>query len=93
MPEPPPLGVGLVGAWPQTPPPPELYANPAAPERWLLGWSQAGELLAAPGCVNLYGTTAAELLEARLAKARELAEADPQLVANIIKEWMGANGS
>ncbi|HRF12247.1 MAG TPA: flagellar basal-body MS-ring/collar protein FliF [Candidatus Accumulibacter phosphatis] len=37
--------------------------------------------------------TAAELLEARLAKARELAEADPQLVANIIKEWMGANGS
>ena len=37
--------------------------------------------------------TAAELLETRLAKARELAKDDPQLVANIIKEWMGANGS
>ncbi len=66
LPEPPPLGVGLVGAWPQTPPPPELHANPAAPERWLLGWSQAGELLAAPGCVNLYGTTAAEWLVPQL---------------------------
>lgn len=37
--------------------------------------------------------TAAELLENRLAEARELAKQDPQLVANIIKEWIGANAS
>jgi flagellar M-ring protein FliF len=37
--------------------------------------------------------TAAELLEKKLAEARELAQQDPRLVANIIKEWTGANGS
>ena len=36
--------------------------------------------------------TAAELLEKRIAAARALAQQDPQLVANIIKEWTGANG-
>ncbi|MEF8713850.1 MAG: flagellar basal-body MS-ring/collar protein FliF, partial [Accumulibacter sp.] len=37
--------------------------------------------------------TAAELFEAKLVQARELAETDPRLVANIVKEWMGGNGS
>ena len=37
--------------------------------------------------------TAAELLDKRIAEARALAHQDPQLVANIIKEWTGANGS
>lgn len=32
------------------------------------------------------------LLEKRLAEARELAQKDPQIVANIIKDWTGANG-
>ncbi len=36
--------------------------------------------------------TAAELLEKKLTRARALAQQDPQAVANIIKEWMGANG-
>ncbi|MDR2787353.1 MAG: flagellar M-ring protein FliF [Candidatus Accumulibacter sp.] len=35
--------------------------------------------------------TAAELLEQKLAQARELAQQDPKAVANIIKGWMGAN--
>lgn len=34
----------------------------------------------------------AELLEKRIATARELAQRDPQLVANIIKEWTGSGG-
>lgn len=29
--------------------------------------------------------------EAKLARARELAQSDPKLVANLIKEWMGVN--
>ena len=37
--------------------------------------------------------TPAELLEKRIATARALAEKDPQLVANIIKEWTGAHGN
>ncbi len=36
--------------------------------------------------------TAAELLEKKLAQARTLSQQDPQAVANIIKEWMGASG-
>ena len=36
--------------------------------------------------------TAAEELARKLEAARELAKADPQAVANIIKDWMGANG-
>jgi flagellar M-ring protein FliF len=36
---------------------------------------------------------AAELLEKKLAEARALAQQDPQIVANIIKEWTGANAS
>ena len=31
-------------------------------------------------------------LARKLEAARELAKADPQAVANIIKDWMGANG-
>ena len=37
--------------------------------------------------------TAAALLEKRLAEARTLAQQDPQLVANIVQEWMNPNGS
>ena len=37
--------------------------------------------------------TGAELLEKSIAEARALAQQDPQIVANIIKEWMGVNGS
>jgi len=37
--------------------------------------------------------TAAELLEKKLAELRALAQQDPHIVAAIIKEWMGANGS
>ena len=36
--------------------------------------------------------TAAEELARKLEAARELAKLDPQAVANIIKDWMGANG-
>lgn len=35
--------------------------------------------------------TAAELMEKKLAKVRALAQQDPKAVANIIKEWTGAN--
>ncbi|MDR3220675.1 MAG: flagellar M-ring protein FliF [Candidatus Accumulibacter sp.] len=35
--------------------------------------------------------TAAELLEIKLAQARELARQNPKAVANIIRDWMGAN--
>ncbi|MEF8698698.1 MAG: flagellar basal-body MS-ring/collar protein FliF [Candidatus Accumulibacter sp. UW20] len=37
--------------------------------------------------------TASELLEQKLAAARALAQQDPKVVANIIKEWTGANAS
>lgn len=37
--------------------------------------------------------TAAEMLEKKIAKLRALAQQDPHIVAAIIKEWMGANGS
>ncbi len=37
--------------------------------------------------------TASELLEKKLAAARALAQRDPKAVANIIKEWTGANAS
>ncbi len=37
--------------------------------------------------------TAAELLEKKLAELRALAQQDPHIVAAIIKEWMGVNGS
>ena len=37
--------------------------------------------------------TAAELFEKKLAVARALAQQDPHIVANIIKEWTGANAS
>ena len=37
--------------------------------------------------------TPAELLEKKLAAARALAQQDPQIVANIIKEWIGANAN
>jgi flagellar biosynthesis/type III secretory pathway M-ring protein FliF/YscJ len=33
------------------------------------------------------------LLEQQLAKARALAQQDPRAVANIIREWTGANAS
>jgi len=36
--------------------------------------------------------TAAEELARKIEAARELAKLDPQAVANIIKDWMGANG-
>ena len=45
------------------------------------------------GAAHEHVPTAAELLEKRLAEARELAQQDPQLVASIIKEWIGANAS
>ncbi len=35
--------------------------------------------------------TASELLERKLAEVRAIAQQDPQAVANIIKEWTGAN--
>ena len=37
--------------------------------------------------------TAAEALEQKLNEARELAQQDPKVVANIIKDWTGANAS
>ncbi len=37
--------------------------------------------------------TPAELLEKQIAVARALAEKDPKLVANIIKEWTGTHGT
>ncbi|MEF8729366.1 MAG: flagellar basal-body MS-ring/collar protein FliF [Accumulibacter sp.] len=37
--------------------------------------------------------TASELLERKLAEVRAIAQQDPQAVANIIKEWTGANAS
>ncbi len=35
--------------------------------------------------------TASELLERKLAEARALAQQDPQVVANIIRQWTGAH--
>ncbi len=40
-----------------------------------------------------HAPTAAMLLEQQLAKARALAQQDPRAVANIIREWTGANAS
>lgn len=37
--------------------------------------------------------TAAETLERKLEQARELAQQDPKVVANIIKDWTGSNAS
>jgi flagellar M-ring protein FliF len=37
--------------------------------------------------------TAAESLEKKLKQARELAQQDPKVVANIIKDWTGSNAS
>ena len=37
--------------------------------------------------------TAAESLERKLSKARDLAQQDPKVVANIIKDWTGSNAS
>jgi len=37
--------------------------------------------------------SAAEILQKKIAEARELAQQDPKIVANIIKDWIGANGS
>ena len=39
------------------------------------------------------GPSAAEALEHKLGQARELAQQDPKVVANIIKDWTGANAS
>lgn len=36
--------------------------------------------------------SAAQALEQKLGQARELAQQDPKVVANIIKDWTGANG-
>jgi len=41
--------------------------------------------------VSLSGASEADNYEARLQRARELAKADPRLVANLLKEWMGVN--
>lgn len=35
--------------------------------------------------------SAAEMLQRKIAEARELAKQDPKVVANIIKDWVGAN--
>ena len=35
----------------------------------------------------------AESLERKLGQARDLAQQDPKVVANIIKDWTGANAS
>jgi flagellar M-ring protein FliF len=50
------------------------------------------------GRINIVGDeeetpSAAEGLERKLGQARELAERDPKVVANIIKDWTGANAS
>jgi flagellar M-ring protein FliF len=37
--------------------------------------------------------SAAEALESKLAQARDLAQQDPKVVANIIKDWTGSNAS
>ena len=37
--------------------------------------------------------TAAETLERKLEQARDLAQQDPKIVANIIKDWTGSNAS
>ena len=37
--------------------------------------------------------TAAKALEKKLENARELAQQDPKVVANIIKDWTGSNAS
>jgi flagellar M-ring protein FliF len=37
--------------------------------------------------------SAAETLERKLAQARDLAQQDPKVVANIIKDWTGSNAS
>lgn len=37
--------------------------------------------------------SAAEALESKLAQARDLAQKDPKVVANIIKDWTGSNAS
>ncbi len=39
------------------------------------------------------GPSAAETLERKLGQARNLAEKDPKVVANIIKDWTGSNAS
>ncbi|MFO7680198.1 MAG: hypothetical protein R6X34_09115, partial [Chloroflexota bacterium] len=66
LPQPPPLGMKMEAAWPQTVPPPDLRLSEDQPDCWLLGRSQTGQMLAAPGRVNLYGRSAAEWLATQL---------------------------
>jgi hypothetical protein len=77
LPEPPPLGVGVVTSWQPAAPPPDLLAErqprrqagTGGINRWLLGWNQAGQMLSTPGRVNLYGTTAATWLVSGLTQS------------------------
>ena len=62
LPQTPPLGMKMAAAWPQTVPPPELCLSEDRPDRWLLGRHSSGQMLAAPGRVNLYGMEAADWL-------------------------------
>jgi hypothetical protein len=66
LPQAPPVGLGLAADWPETTAPPELLPVAGDNRRWLLGWNRAGQMLAAPGLVNLYGTAAADWLVASL---------------------------
>ncbi|MBK8989714.1 MAG: hypothetical protein IPM39_27260 [Chloroflexi bacterium] len=66
LPEPPPVGMGLAAAWQPAEPPADLLPTSGEGDSWLLGWNQAGQMLAGPGRVNLYGATAADWLVAGL---------------------------
>ncbi len=68
------------------PPPPEAEAGTG---------TEAGEAKTADeeegAMVTLSGKTPEQIYEERLAKAKEMARTDPKLVAELLKEWLGAN--
>ena len=68
------------------PPPPTEAALSAAAGGVVLG--ENGEVVEVEAPIS-----GAASLEKKLEMARELAQKDPKVVANIIKEWMGSNAS
>lgn len=78
-----------------------MFPPPPAPESEEEGAETAEGVAGAAGHVAVVGEDG-ELIEdevvidhyaAKVQKARDIAQADPKAVANLIKEWMGANAS
>lgn len=74
-------------------PPPPVEAAPVGAGIDVLAGEEGEEGEGGEGPAEEVPLTAAEEFARKLAEARELAQSDPQAVANIIKDWMNPNGS